>query len=756
MRDATLEETIYFNFTTRAFASGVPTTLSGTPALSVLESNNASPITSGVSLSVDRASVTGLNQATVVATAANGYEAGKSYCVYISTGTVGGVSVIGEVVAEFTVQASAAFTRLGAPAGASVSADIAAAKVDTAAIKVKTDFLPSATAGASGGVFIAGTNAATTITTALTTTFTGNLTGSVASVTGAVGSVTGNVGGNVTGSVGSVATGGITAGSIAADAIGASELAADAVSEISAAVWAEATRTLTAGTNIVLAKGTGVTGFNDLSAAQVNAEVDTALADVRLDELLAADSDIDGAAPPTVGSVFHELMSKTTGSFTFDQTTDSLEAVRDRGDSAWITATGFATAANLATMQGNVTDILADTADMQPKLGTPVTSISADIAAIEAQTDDIGTAGAGLTAVPWNAAWDAEVQSEVADALAAYGVSTATDVTNAAANVSVDEIQVSALADLFNTNSGTTYASAVSGSVVKEIADNAGGSGLTAGAIADAVWDEALSGHLGAGSTGEALNAAGAAGDPWITALPGSYTAGQAGYIVGTNLNATVSSRATQTSVDTIDGIVDSILADTNELQTDWANGGRLDLILDARASQTSVDDLPTNAELATALAAADDAVLAVLGTPAGASISADIAAIEAQTDDIGVAGAGLTALASAANLATLTAYVDTEVAAIKAKTDNLPAAPAATGDIPSAATNAAAMLAATVEGAVTVVQSMRLVNAAVAGKASGLATTNAMYRDLGDTKDRIDATVDADGNRSAVTLDLT
>jgi len=43
--------------------------------------------------------------------------------------------------------------------------------------------------------------------------------------------------------------------------------------------------------------------------------------------------------------------------------------------------------------------ILADTADMQPKLGTPAgASISADIAAIEAQTDDIGAAGAGLTA----------------------------------------------------------------------------------------------------------------------------------------------------------------------------------------------------------------------------------------------------------------------------------------------------------------------------------------------------------------------
>jgi len=79
-----------------------------------------------------------------------------------------------------------------------------------------------------------------------------SVTGAVGSVTGAVGSVTGNVGGNVTGSVGSVAADGITATSIAANAIDADALAADAGTEIGTAVWATATRTLTAGTNIVL------------------------------------------------------------------------------------------------------------------------------------------------------------------------------------------------------------------------------------------------------------------------------------------------------------------------------------------------------------------------------------------------------------------------------------------------------------------------------------------------------------------------
>ncbi len=50
-------------------------------------------------------------------------------------------------------------------------------KTDTAAIKTKTDYLPSATAGASGGVFIAGSNAATTVN------ITGNITGTLSTVT---------------------------------------------------------------------------------------------------------------------------------------------------------------------------------------------------------------------------------------------------------------------------------------------------------------------------------------------------------------------------------------------------------------------------------------------------------------------------------------------------------------------------------------------------------------------------------------------
>lgn len=97
--------------------------------------------------------------------------------------------------------------------------DATAGDFTTASSIGKSLYTSGVVPGAANGLFIAGTNAATTITTSLTTTFTGNLTGSVGSVTGAVGSVTGavgsvtgNVGGNVTGSVGSVV--GLTASNL--------------------------------------------------------------------------------------------------------------------------------------------------------------------------------------------------------------------------------------------------------------------------------------------------------------------------------------------------------------------------------------------------------------------------------------------------------------------------------------------------------------------------------------------------------------
>lgn len=62
-----------------------------------------------------------------------------------------------------------------------------------------------------------------------------------------------------------------------------------------------------------------------------------------------------------------------------------------------------------------------------------------------------------------------------------------------------------------------------------------------------------------------------------------------------------------------------------------------------------------------------------------------------------------------------------------------------------------------TVESGLTALNALKLIVASVAGKLSGAATTTITIRNaVADTKNRIVATVDADGNRSAITYDVT
>jgi hypothetical protein len=70
------------------------------------------------------------------------------------------------------------------------------------------------------------------------------------------------------------------------------------------------------------------------------------------------------------------------------------------------------------------------------------------------------------------------------------------------------------------------------------------------------------------------------------------------------------------------------------------------DLATDIAAIEGQTDDIGV---AGAGLTAADNAVITLLGSPANVTVSADIAAIENQTDDIGVAGAGLTAADDAA-----------------------------------------------------------------------------------------------------------
>ncbi len=192
--DFAVGSTVVVRFNTEDL-TGAPITLAGTPAVSVYK-NSLTESTAGVSLSVDYDGRTGLHSV-AIDTSADGtfYAAGSTFDVVITTGTVNGISAVGNKVGAFSLAAR---------------------------------------------------------------------------------------------TIGSIAAGAITAAAIASDAITASKVAdgfltaAKFASGAFDAVWSVAARLLTAGTNIVLAKGVGVTGFNDLSAAQVNAEADTAIADAAL------------------------------------------------------------------------------------------------------------------------------------------------------------------------------------------------------------------------------------------------------------------------------------------------------------------------------------------------------------------------------------------------------------------------------------------------------------------------------------------
>lgn len=216
-------------------------------------------------------------------------------------------------------------------------------------------------------------------------------------------------------------------------------------------------------------------------------------------------------------------------------------------------------------------------------------------------------------------------------------------------------------------------------------ADAIGSSELAASAvaeIADGVWDELIAGHLGAGSTGAALNAAGSAGDPWTTPLPGAYGAGTAGNIVGNNLDTTVSSRLASGSYTT----PPTVTQIRTEMDT---NSTKMDVAVSTRLASASYTTPPT----------------AVQNRQEMDSNSTKLANLDATVSS-----------RSTLTAANVWAYV--------------------------------------IEGSLTAQGVFRLILASVVNKLSGAATTTIKIRDLADTKDRITATVDADGNRSSVSVD--
>jgi len=131
-----------------------------------------------------------------------------------------------------------------------------------------------------------------------------------------------------------------------------------------------------------------------------------------------------------------------------------------------------------------------------------------------------------------------------------------------------------------------------------EVSGIAGGSGLTAQETRNAMQLAPTGGTTHAGSVDAHLDD--------IVADTSELQTDDVPALIAA-LDAVVDTKASQASVDTIDGEVGDILADTAALQADWANGGRLDLIIDQILADTGTDGVAISATVANQIA---DAIL--------------------------------------------------------------------------------------------------------------------------------------------------
>jgi hypothetical protein len=304
------------------------------------------------------------------------------------------------------------------------------------------------------------------------------------------------------------------------------------------------------------------TVVNDLhtDVADVHTDVGaaiTAIGDVHATDLPAVMSmltDIHGTDLPAVKSDVAAILADTG--------TDGVVLANDAITAAKIAAGAidnatFAADVGSTAYATNIIALAADKAIANAALAT-----ATNLADLHT---DVGTAITNIADVPTNA--------ELATALGTAG-----DAVLAAVAVlkdfdpATDVVAHVTLVDTTTMNTDMVAAAPAASAVADAVWDEAiaghAGAGSTGAAlsaatapsaatIADAVWDEAIAGHAGAGSAGAALAAAGSAGDPWSTLIPGAYGAGTAGKILGDNINAPIG---------TVDTVVDAIKAKTDTI----------------------------------------------------------------------------------------------------------------------------------------------------------------------------------------------
>lgn len=270
------------------------------------------------------------------------------------------------------------------------------------------------------------------------------------------------------------ASGAITATVIAADAIGASELAADAVTEIQS-------------------------GLATSSAlATVDSNVDLILEDTgtTLPGVLGTPSDF-GSGTSTLAANLQDMADN--GTATFDRSTDSLQAIRDRGDAAWTTGSG---ADVISIASGTIGATGNDTTHLH------LTGLTFGDDELNGYLIRILDVSASEYHSRWIEDWADTGDLATVDTLP-FTPQDSTD-TYVVLAIKRDFISLSSLENLEDFFDGTGYDATASSMNVTQIegsdaTDTITGSVPTAAAIADAVLDEALSGHTTAGTLGKAI-----------------------------------------------------------------------------------------------------------------------------------------------------------------------------------------------------------------------------------------------------------
>jgi hypothetical protein len=291
--DIRLGDTIDIKFTTRQI-SGAPSTLSSSPVISAYPGNSTTELTAGITLSVDFDSRTGLNNVRVVASSGNGYATATNYTLVITTGTVNSVSVVGECIGSFSIEARSAVM----PTTAARTLDVSAggeAGLDWANVGSPT------TALALTGTTIAVTQKVDVDTIKTNPVVNGGTitfptTATLASTT------------NITAGTVTTATNVTTVNGLAANVITATSIAADAITD--AKVAADVTIASVTGAVGSVTGGVTVTTNNDKTGYALTAGERTSVADALLDRDMSTGADNGSTTVRTVRQALRFLRNK--------------------------------------------------------------------------------------------------------------------------------------------------------------------------------------------------------------------------------------------------------------------------------------------------------------------------------------------------------------------------------------------------------------------------------------------------------------